>query len=107
MTDPDPEYLLRHALRGDAGSVTPQCLDDETIATLAEGTIDADARAAAMPHLASCVRCRLAVASVARALADPAVARAIPRPTGAGRRLWRAAPPAAAAPTVLMLAVPW
>jgi len=106
MTDPDPEYLLRQGLRGDAGSVTPQCLDDETIAALAEGTIDADARAAAMPHLATCARCRLAVASVARALADPAVAREIPRPTGARRRLWRVAIPAAAAAIVVLLAMP-
>jgi hypothetical protein len=106
MTDPDPEYLRRHVLRGDAGAVTPQCLDDETIAALAEGTIDADSRAAAMPHLATCARCRLAVASVARALADPAVAREIPRPAGARHRLIQVAIPAAAAAVVVLLAMP-
>ncbi len=106
MTDPDPEYLLRHVHRGDAGSVTPQCLDDETIASLAEGSIDADARPAAMAHLARCARCRLAVASVARALADPAVAREISRPRGARRRVWHVAIPVAAAAILLLLALP-
>lgn len=106
MTDSDPEYRLRHALRGDAGSVTPECLDDETVAAFAEGTIDAAARAAAMPHLASCARCRLAVASVARALADPAVAREIATPPRARPRLLHVAIPAAAAAVLLLLAIP-
>jgi hypothetical protein len=106
MTTPDPENLLRHALRGDSGSVTPECLDDETVAALAEGTIDADSRAAAMLHLATCARCRLAVASVVRALADPAVAREVPTAARGHRRLLQVAIPAAAAAVILLLAMP-
>jgi anti-sigma factor ChrR (cupin superfamily) len=106
MTRPDPEQLLRHVLDRGAGLPTPRCLDDDTIAALAEGTLDVHSRAAAILHLADCAQCRVAVASVARALADPAVARKIPRPTGAGRRLWQVAVPAAAAAIVLLVAMP-
>jgi hypothetical protein len=106
MTTPDPEYLLRHALRGDTGAVTPHCLNDETIAALAEGTTGSEARAVAMQHLATCARCRLAVASVVRALADPAVAREIPTAGRGRRRLLRIAVPAAAAAAILLIAMP-
>jgi hypothetical protein len=106
MTTPDPEYLLRYALRGDTGSVTPQCLDDETIAALAEGTTGSESRAVVMQHLATCARCRLAVASVVRALADPAVGREIPAVGPGRRRLLQIAIPAAAAAVILLLAMP-
>jgi len=54
---------------------TPACLDDDTVAALAEGTLDAEPRAGALAHLAQCDHCRRAVASVVRALASPDVAR--------------------------------
>ncbi|MBI3982318.1 MAG: hypothetical protein HY337_05360 [Gemmatimonadetes bacterium] len=87
---------------------TPQCLDDDTIAALAEGTLDAEARAAALPHLAGCAACRVAVASVSRALSDPSVAREIkPRTRLLRRGFYRIALPlAAAAALVLILARP-
>ncbi len=110
MTDPDPAArdrfdLVRRALVALEASetTTPDCLDDDTIAAHAEGTLDAAARAAVLPHLATCRRCRAAVASVAHALADPAVLREISRADGAaGRRLWRIALPAAAAAAILV-----
>ncbi len=103
--------LLRRALAlhaaGTATSRTPECLDDGVIAALADGSLDVQARAAALPHLASCSRCRGAVASVARALADSGVARERRAIEGAGRRwLVRIAAPLAAAAALLLLAWP-
>lgn len=109
MTKPDDVELLRRALaphvRGDPPS-TPDCLDDDTLAALAEGALDEERRAAALPHLAACMRCRSVVASVARALADPEVARELSVTEGDRRRRghrsgWIAAGVAAAA--VLLL----
>lgn len=54
---------------------TPACLDHHAIASLADGSLDATRRADAVRHVAGCDRCRREVASVARALSDPAVAR--------------------------------
>jgi hypothetical protein len=105
MTGPQPEFLLRHAGRRDAGTAGP-CLDDDTIAALAEGTLDGDARTAALPHIASCDRCRAAIASVAHALSDPALAREIAATERAPRRLPRIAAVAMAAAVLLIVAVP-
>lgn len=81
---------------------TPDCLQDDLIAAVADGSLAPDARAAVLPHVASCSRCREAVASVARALADPAVARELAAsPTG--RRWYRIAVPLAAAAVLLLL----
>ena len=106
MSHPDPLDLLR--LRLDASTrETPECLDDATLAALAEGALDAGARAAVMPHLATCPRCRGVVASVARGLADPAVAREVVAVEGRGRRGWvRIGLPAAAAAILLAVALP-
>jgi hypothetical protein len=75
---------------GVSGAAGPDCLDDETLAALAEGTVGAARRPAALAHLASCERCRKSVASVARALADPELAAEIRAVDGAalspGRR---------------------
>lgn len=111
MTNPDRLDLLRQTLElhptRSAESSGLECLEDETIAALAEGTIDATARAAALPHLASCSSCRAAVASVARALADPSVAREVAALKGAGlRRFYRIALPVAAAAVLLMMVSP-
>ena len=81
MTSRKDLSLLRDAMlslpRPDA--VTPQCLDDESLAALAEARLAADARALVLPHLASCRRCSAALASVVRALGDRDVAREIVR----------------------------
>ena len=105
MTHPDPESLLRHVIDRGANA-TSQCLDDETIAALAEGTRDAPLRAAALPHLAECARCRAAVASVTRALADPAVASAMATLGGGRRRALTIAIQIAAAAVLLVVALP-
>ena len=106
MTDLDPLDLLRH--RPDASTrETPECLDDATLAALAEGALDAGARAAVMPHLATCARCRGVVASVARSLSDSGLAREVAAVEGRGRRGWvRIGLPAAAAAILLAVAVP-
>ncbi len=79
VTDPEPLDMLRQLLakRVKTEAPTPECLDDDTIAALAEGSLDAAARQAVLPHVAGCARCRGAVASVARALSDSAVAREV------------------------------
>src|SRR5688572_24740381 len=105
MNAPDPEHLLRHAIPRDA-LPTATCLDEDTVAALADGTLDDGARAAAFPHLAECPRCRAAVASVTRALGDPAVAREIPSVRAGRRRLFQVAIPAAAAAILLLVAMP-
>jgi hypothetical protein len=97
---------MRRGLGGGAPrSATPDCLDDDTIAALADGALDPAARARALPHLSACGRCRAAVASVAAALDDPAVARAaraVERP-GGRRVLWRVGLPAAVAAAAMLL----
>ena len=64
---------------------TPQCLDDDTLAALAEGRLGPEARDTALAHVAGCDRCRRVVASVARAIADPEVAREVRAVELAGR----------------------
>jgi hypothetical protein len=53
------------------------CLDDLTIAALADGTLADAARAAALQHLATCAACRERVARVSDLLHDPAVEQEI------------------------------
>jgi hypothetical protein len=65
--------LLR-AAAAHSGVAGPDCLDEETIAAVVDGTLEMPARNAASRHLASCGRCRGAVASVVRGLADTSVA---------------------------------
>jgi hypothetical protein len=50
------------------------CLDDLTIAALAEGALDSTARQPAIDHLLTCGHCRQRVAEVARMLRDATVA---------------------------------
>ena len=79
MTGPheaDQFARLRSFRPGPTGDTTPDCLDDDTLAALAEGSLDV-ARPSALAHVAGCARCRGIVASVARALADPDVATEI------------------------------
>lgn len=105
----DPLAPVRHVLatRARTESPTPECVDDDTIAALAAGALDPSLRLAVLPHVATCARCRAAVASVARALADSAVAREVRAVEGeGGRRWWRIVVPAAAAALLLVLVWP-
>ena len=79
MTRLDPDEAMRRMLRADAraGAPTPSCPDDDTVAALVEGTLDAARREVVLPHVATCAWCRDAVASVTRALADDRVAREV------------------------------
>ena len=112
MTGFEDSDRLRRVLafrRGGEAEPTPRCLEDDLLAALAEGTLDAEARSAALAHVATCLRCRRAVASVARALADPQVERETP--AAARKRHPRVhwlggAGLAAAAAAVLLLVVP-
>jgi len=92
--------VLNTRVRSEA--TTPACLDDETIAALADGTLNPQLRASVVSHVAACARCRGALASVARALADPAVARELSA-AGGGRRSYRIIVPLAAAAALLLL----
>lgn len=86
-----------------SNSTTAECLDDHVIAGLADGTLSPALRAAVLPHLAGCMRCRTALASVTRALAEPAVTRAIVATERGPRRLFRIAVPLTAAAVLLLL----
>lgn len=110
----DDADLLRRALAHSADGQspsTPDCLDEHTIAALAEGSLSAESRSTVLPHLAACARCRGAVASVARALSDPDVAAEIRAAAAGGsiriHRIARIALPlAAAAALVLVIRLP-
>ena len=93
--------MLDTRVRSDA--MTAECLDDNIIAGLADGSLDPAVRATVLPHLAACVRCRTVLASVTRALAEPAVARGISAANRGPRRLYRVAVPLAAAAVLLLL----
>src|SRR2546428_5865018 len=54
-----------------AGEAGPECLGDDTLSALAEGTLEPSSRGEVMLHLTRCTHCRTAVGSLARALADP------------------------------------
>jgi hypothetical protein len=106
MNRPEDADVLRDALLlvEPTGIAGPDCLDDETIAALAEGSMPG-----AIGHLATCSHCRRAVGSVARALADPGIAAEI-APVAAGRRRFPfklVVPFAAAAALLLMVRLDW
>ena len=84
----------------------PDCLDERTVAALADGTLDAELRSRALAHVATCALCRRAVASVAEALADGPITHEIEIVEGRRHRrgpVLRVAVPLAAAATVLLL----
>lgn len=110
MTHPDDLDLLRRLLAPPLKATDPvstrgpECLDDGTLASLADGSLEAGTRERAVSHLASCSHCRAAVASVARLLADPQVRGALPVSTvRPARRIARLAVPLAAAATLLVV----
>src|SRR5258706_7250571 len=88
----------------------PDCLDEHTVAALADGTLDADGRGRALAHVATCALCRRAVASVAEALAAGPITHEIEIVEGRRRRrgpvLPVAVPLAAAATVPLPLSAP-
>lgn len=97
--------LLR-ATAAQPGPAGPDCLDETMIAAVVDGALDPAARGEAMRHLASCARCRRAVASVLQGLDDPAVAREVAAfERGRVRRLSRFALPAAVAAALLLFLV--
>ena len=101
--------LLKDALlsRPRAESPTPDCLGDDAVAALAEGALDGAERAAAVAHLAQCPQCLSAVASVARALADSTLTRAVAAAQGGTRRrFYRIAVPLAAAALLVLVFSP-
>lgn len=99
------ERVLETRVRSE--SATAECVDDDTIAALAAGggALDPQVRASVVAHVAACPHCRAAVASVARALADPSVAREVAVAEGRRRRFYRIALPVAAAAVLLLLLV--
>lgn len=103
--------MLRDALllSEPAGLPGAACLDDETVAALAEGALDSDTRPVALAHLAGCSHCRKAVGSVARAIAAPEVADEIRASSTRSRRFpFKAVVPfAAAAALLLMVRLGW
>jgi hypothetical protein len=91
---------------GETPTEQPDCLDEHTVAGLADGTLDAETRGRALAHVATCALCRRAVASVAEALADGPITHEIEIVEGRRRRrgpVLRVAVPLAAAATVLLL----
>jgi hypothetical protein len=107
MTEPNRlERLRGHFHTGEIPIRTPDCLDAETIAALAEGSLPGRVRPEALRHLAACAFCRRAVASVAEALADGPVTHEIEIVEGRAkrwRRVMRIGVPLAAAATLLVL----
>ncbi|MFL5614858.1 MAG: hypothetical protein ACJ796_14440 [Gemmatimonadaceae bacterium] len=99
MTEPRDEMsALLRATAAHSGVAGPDCLDEETIAAVVDGTLEASARDAAARHVASCGHCRGAVASVVRGLADTRVAGEIAKlHRGQRRRVPRYLFPAVAA----------
>jgi len=82
-----PANMLR-VVSAPAVEATPRCLDDESVAAIAEGSIDLASEPPLRAHLLDCPRCRREVAAVARMLDAPDVrqeAEALRR----GRRHWR------------------
>src|SRR5438876_961968 len=57
---------------GETSVATPDCLDEHTVAALADGTLDAEMRSGALTHVATCALCRRAIASVAVVFATEA-----------------------------------
>ena len=106
-TDPARLDRLRGYFHtGETPIAKPDCMDEHTVAALADGTLDAETRGRALVHLATCALCRRAVASVAEALASAPITHEIEIVEGRRRRrgpVLRVAVPLAAAATVLLL----
>lgn len=108
MTDSERHALelVRATLRLGQGVPVqgPDCLSEDLIAAVVDGTVDPERRSSALDHLASCAHCRSVVASVSRAVSDPEVTAALP--PSRRRRTWLTVPAAAAAGLLLLLLGP-
>lgn len=70
--DTSLERLLRQSLRARPESPAPgSCLDAETLAAWADGTIATDERAAAEVHMSDCPRCLAILATMAKTSPSP------------------------------------
>ncbi len=85
------------------------CLDDLTVAALAEGTLDATVQQPALDHLLICTECRQRVAEVSRLLRDETVAADLQTVeialAGSSRGKWLRVASGLAAAAVLVLFV--
>jgi len=98
-----PVRLLRETLRDAAATAaSPACLDADTLAAWADGTLQAADRSAAESHAAACARCQAMLAAMALT-APPPRAR---HPWRAGAYKWLVPLAAAAAAVVLWVVVP-
>src|SRR3989441_11963336 len=111
LPPPSPIYRCGvHFPRGETHAQSPHCLDADTLAALADGTLDAARRGRALGHVATCALCRRAVASVAEALADGPITHEVEIVEGRRRRLrgqlLRVVTPLAAAAALVLLLLP-
>ena len=87
----------------------PDCLEAETVAALADGSLPSGRRSVAVAHLAVCGHCRVELAAICSALHDPAVDGAIrhsrPTPALARARVAGLSLLACAAAAILIVAV--
>jgi hypothetical protein len=69
--DPSMDRLLRRALQPEPGAAaTPQCVDPETVAAWADGSLSGEALAHAEQHVAGCARCQAMLAAMARTVPE-------------------------------------
>src|SRR5688572_11437634 len=95
------ERLLRQARSTDATAPAGDCPDAETLATLADDTLPAEARREVEEHVVDCHRCQTLTAAIARADA-PVGAAAADMPAWRRRALNWLVPAAAAATAVAL-----
>ncbi len=117
--DPPPPYdhemssiplsdLVRFASRSHPPGNVSACLDDVTIAALADGAIRDPELTAAHTHLAACSPCRMQLAALGKLMVDPVVAASMPdrsRPWSSTRRIFSAAGVLTAIAAALVLVV--
>jgi hypothetical protein len=96
-----PPRLFRDALRRTAAMPASSCIDAETLAAWADGSLPLSHRAALESHAASCERCQALIAAMTRTAPPAAPQRRWWRSIG-----WLVPVGAAAAALVLWIAVP-
>lgn len=107
----DPLRDALQALEADFEGPLTACLDPDDLAACAAGSLPPERRPAALGHLAECRDCRLAMASLARALESPAVREALASLPGRhatrDRGRFRIALPVAAAAAAVLFVALW
>jgi anti-sigma factor RsiW len=98
--------LLRAGTAFQRRTVTPDCLEESTIASFVDGRLTPEERAPLVAHLLTCGNCRSVVRAAGRLLADDAVTREIPRTVERPWRRWSLPLGAAAAATLLLFLWP-